>query len=131
MLSTEQPMYTQLPASILSPEGTFALTQRQPTCSICLAGFQPHQTVTTLQCAHTFHFDCASRWFSDNNNCPICQLPCVDLTPAGYERAVCRDCHQKFLRPATADPYSMQYYRCRGCQSDFLPTAIINSCSVL
>ena len=42
-------------------------------CVICLDSFQKKEKVATLQCEHTFHFDCMQMWTKTNNTCPLCR----------------------------------------------------------
>lgn len=42
-------------------------------CSICLEQFQKEEKVTTLQCDHTFHFDCMVLWTKNKDTCPLCR----------------------------------------------------------
>ena len=44
------------------------------TCVICLDNFQKKDKISTLQCEHSFHYNCLSLWIKDKNSCPLCRL---------------------------------------------------------
>ncbi|KAF8042875.1 hypothetical protein BT93_A1257 [Corymbia citriodora subsp. variegata] len=46
------------------------------TCPICLADYQPKETLKTIpQCNHCFHADCIDEWLRMNATCPVCRNP--------------------------------------------------------
>lgn len=42
------------------------------TCSICIAPLG-NTNVCTLDCGHSFHYNCVFRWNSQHQNCPLCR----------------------------------------------------------
>ncbi|PXF40793.1 RING finger protein 44 [Gracilariopsis chorda] len=42
-------------------------------CAICLAPYQPRETVRRLPCNHPFHAQCVDLWLNKRNSCPICK----------------------------------------------------------
>ncbi|CAL5437681.1 unnamed protein product [Camellia sinensis] len=46
------------------------------TCSICLAEYQPKETLRTIpECNHYFHATCIDKWLRRNATCPLCRKP--------------------------------------------------------
>ena len=43
-------------------------------CVICLADFEPGESITTLPCVHMFHTECIKAWLKSNNHCPVCKI---------------------------------------------------------
>lgn len=46
-------------------------------CTICLAEFQPKETVSwakSKECSHVFHQDCLIQWLEKHNECPLCRI---------------------------------------------------------
>ncbi|KAF5935414.1 hypothetical protein HYC85_026543 [Camellia sinensis] len=44
------------------------------TCSICLAEYQPKETLRTIpECNHYFHATCIDEWLRMNATCPLCR----------------------------------------------------------
>ncbi|XP_043718112.1 putative RING-H2 finger protein ATL21A [Telopea speciosissima] len=53
------------------------------TCSICLAEYQPKETLRTIpQCQHCFHADCIDEWLRTNATCPLCRTSPAPLSSA-------------------------------------------------
>lgn len=42
-------------------------------CSICQKNFNQNDTVSTLECDHTFHYDCILEWGKYKQECPNCR----------------------------------------------------------
>ncbi|KMQ81800.1 ring-h2 zinc finger protein [Lasius niger] len=57
----------------------------QECCSICLEPLMPAEddhrsgesSYVTTVCSHNFHVRCLSRWYSNNDSCPICRAPTI------------------------------------------------------
>ncbi|MEJ2668747.1 MAG: RING finger domain-containing protein [Gammaproteobacteria bacterium] len=71
-------------ASAKTQNGAVELNTSQPStpnnCAICLdLKDDKSSALTELQCAHTFHTECISRWLTSNNqlsgSCPECRQP--------------------------------------------------------
>jgi hypothetical protein len=46
-------------------------------CTICLAEYQPTETVSwakSKECSHVFHHDCLIQWLEKHNECPLCRI---------------------------------------------------------
>ena len=50
-----------------------AMIEGQPTCSICMVGYQVDQVVNQLNCGHRFHPDCIGQWMRTQRSCPYCR----------------------------------------------------------
>ena len=63
----------------LDPQEHAILSQSNPEelCCICLETLHCHapEQLLRLPCGHVQHRDCAVRWLSSNNSCPICRQP--------------------------------------------------------
>jgi len=46
---------------------------REQTCAICLETYNCGDLLTALPCAHFFHVDCVTRWFTRSTQCPLCR----------------------------------------------------------
>ncbi|XP_059293600.1 uncharacterized protein LOC132046845 [Lycium ferocissimum] len=54
-------------------ESTERLVNDIDTCCICLEDFSDGQLIGSVDCRHSFHFDCIRRWLmEDKNICPLC-----------------------------------------------------------
>jgi len=42
-----------------------------PTCVICIADFEPGETLARLPCGHFFHVECVNHWLAENGHCPL------------------------------------------------------------
>jgi E3 ubiquitin-protein ligase RNF38/44 len=49
----------------------------EPTCSICLADYEPNERLRVLPCRHCFHQECLDPWLARNANCPNCRTSLV------------------------------------------------------
>lgn len=49
------------------------------TCSICISALG-NRNVCTLECGHSFHYNCVFRWNSQHQNCPVCRNE-LDVEP--------------------------------------------------
>ena len=50
-------------------------------CSICLAEFQPKETVSwakSKECSHVFHQDCIIQWLEKHDECPLCRIDIIE-----------------------------------------------------
>ncbi|PQQ16774.1 putative RING-H2 finger protein ATL21B [Prunus yedoensis var. nudiflora] len=46
------------------------------TCPICLAEYQPKETLRTIpECSHYFHANCIDEWLRMSATCPVCRNP--------------------------------------------------------
>ena len=43
-------------------------------CIICYEDYKEGDNITTLPCAHVFHFDCVKPWIFQHGNCPLCKF---------------------------------------------------------
>ncbi len=55
-------------------------------CSICLDDLDAEQSYT-LNCTHTYHRDCITKWLHTTPNCPLCRSP-VDADPQYVEDGI-------------------------------------------
>jgi len=55
-------------------------TDEENLCSICLERFEINETLRRYPCSHLFHQTCSDRWLKENNVCPICRKPPVDVS---------------------------------------------------
>jgi len=44
----------------------------EPTCSICLSGYEKGDKLVSLPCKHVFHESCITSWTDHNTRCPLC-----------------------------------------------------------
>jgi hypothetical protein len=44
-------------------------------CSVCLEKIRIGESMSTLDCAHTFHNNCINEWGSYKQECPLCRNP--------------------------------------------------------
>ena len=42
-------------------------------CSICLEKYKKNEKIINLNCSHSFHQNCLSKWLNNNNTCPQCR----------------------------------------------------------
>ena len=42
-------------------------------CAVCLAVFEPSDTVRVLPCVHVFHRSCVDKWLERSAACPTCK----------------------------------------------------------
>ena len=47
-------------------------------CSICFDTIEIGMRYNTLDCNHSFHTHCITRWFTTHNTCPLCREPYGD-----------------------------------------------------
>ena len=78
-LPNPDPNPTLHPTLALTPALTLASSYTE--CSVCLADFEPGETLVELPCAarHLFHPHCAHAALSRSVHCPLCR---VDVRPA-------------------------------------------------
>eukprot|EP00930_Biecheleria_cincta_P075340 TRINITY_DN62505_c0_g1_i1.p1 TRINITY_DN62505_c0_g1~~TRINITY_DN62505_c0_g1_i1.p1 ORF type:complete len:316 (-),score=36.40 TRINITY_DN62505_c0_g1_i1:174-1121(-) len=55
-----------------------------PTCVICIADFEPGETLAQLPCGHFFHVECVNHWLAENGHCPL-RCPGTVLPPHGRD----------------------------------------------
>ncbi|CAF0989933.1 unnamed protein product, partial [Didymodactylos carnosus] len=77
------------------PTGTFKnvnnFTTEENTCSICFDTFEENQILHYYRCTHKFHKECSARWLLENNVCPICRVPPIEVErPAVQHRSPVR-----------------------------------------
>jgi hypothetical protein len=50
-------------------------------CSICLEKIKKDDNVTTIDCAHTFHYNCIMEWGKYKSECPLCRtnIPILEI----------------------------------------------------
>ncbi|XP_052210144.1 putative RING-H2 finger protein ATL21B isoform X1 [Diospyros lotus] len=61
------------PKSVLGHSGRLP-RPNDNTCSICLAEYQPKETLRTIpDCNHYFHAACVDEWLKMNATCPLCR----------------------------------------------------------
>lgn len=46
---------------------------QEPSCSVCISDFEPHDQLRILPCKHAFHARCVDQWLIVNANCPLCR----------------------------------------------------------
>lgn len=44
-------------------------------CAVCLEKIKEGDTLTTIDCAHTFHYSCITEWGKYKQECPLCRTP--------------------------------------------------------
>ena len=42
-------------------------------CIICISEFKLNEKLITLECGHTYHYECITEWYQKNQACPICK----------------------------------------------------------
>ena len=42
-------------------------------CAVCLEKIKEGDTVSTIDCAHTFHYSCIKEWGKYKQECPLCR----------------------------------------------------------
>ncbi|CAE7324585.1 RNF43 [Symbiodinium sp. CCMP2456] len=73
---------------VTSPED-LASAKFEPTCVICIAEFEPGETLSRLPCGHAFHRECVGEWLHQHAKCPL-RCPGLVLPPL-QERSDSRD----------------------------------------
>ena len=50
-------------------------------CSICLEKIKKDDNVSTIDCAHTFHYNCIMEWGKYKSECPLCRtnIPILEI----------------------------------------------------
>lgn len=78
-------------------------TEEENKCGVCLELFEEKQTLRQFRCNHVYHKECADRWlrvrndisssqnsfsflFQENNACPICRKPPIDVEYSSNSR---------------------------------------------
>lgn len=51
------------------------------TCSICLNNYTDGDNVWTLDCSHTYHTDCITKWAKNHMICPMCRTQICMMIP--------------------------------------------------
>mmetsp|Transcript_17838 Transcript_17838/g.42938 ORF Transcript_17838/g.42938 Transcript_17838/m.42938 type:complete len:500 (+) Transcript_17838:215-1714(+) len=61
----------------------------EPSCSICLCGYEPGEKVIRLPCDHVYHASCLESWTENNVRCPLCNHDLMEgfEQPASVRRA--------------------------------------------
>ena len=59
-----------------------------PECSICLSKIKNDKKFTIINCKHSFHIKCISRWKRTSNECPMCRGPIVSTLRPMTKRAI-------------------------------------------
>lgn len=44
-------------------------------CAVCLEKIKESDTLSTIDCAHTFHYSCITEWGKYKQECPLCRTP--------------------------------------------------------
>ncbi|CAE7943316.1 RNF43, partial [Symbiodinium sp. KB8] len=73
---------------VTSPQD-LASAKFEPTCVICIAEFEPGETLSRLPCGHAFHRECVGEWLHQHAKCPL-RCPGLVLPPL-QERSDSRD----------------------------------------
>ncbi|THG08537.1 hypothetical protein TEA_005076 [Camellia sinensis var. sinensis] len=61
------------PTTVLGESGRLP-KPNDGTCPICLAEYQPKETLRTIpECNHYFHANCIDEWLRMNATCPLCR----------------------------------------------------------
>ena len=55
-------------------EGVFTTESevKPELCSICIDTYRDNDRIFTLNCGHTYHKECISKWYEKKNTCPYC-----------------------------------------------------------
>ena len=88
------------------------VTGSEDECIICLMEIEPEEIVVTLQCSHTYHAKCITRWAARTATCPTCRT-----------KISIQDCalHENDVRPVpTVIPH-------RFCSHEFVHHIYIHS----
>ena len=48
-------------------------TNEDEICAICLSTIPPQSFLWTIPCAHSYCFECISRWLTTSKTCPLCR----------------------------------------------------------
>lgn len=68
------------------------------TCPICLAEYQPKDTLRTIPaCNHYFHVGCIDEWLKVNRTCPLCRN-----SPESMSTTPCSSTSSTFSAPSSA-----------------------------
>ena len=43
-------------------------------CIICLEEFNKNNSITTLECEHSYHIECIKDWLNNKTTCPCCKV---------------------------------------------------------
>lgn len=72
-MGLDRPTIESYPKTVLG-ESRRLPTPNEGPCSICLAEYQPKDTLRTItDCNHYFHAHCIDEWLSRNATCPVCR----------------------------------------------------------
>lgn len=47
----------------------------EPSCAVCLSGYEEGESLRRLRCGHSYHADCLDVWLDTNASCPRCRMP--------------------------------------------------------
>jgi hypothetical protein len=48
--------------------------EKDAECTICMAHFEPGETLRRLQCFHIYHTNCIDQWLKTSSKCPLCNM---------------------------------------------------------
>lgn len=50
-------------------------------CAVCLEKIKEDDIITTIDCAHTFHYSCITEWGKYKQECPLCRtrIPILEI----------------------------------------------------
>ena len=51
------------------------VSEMSKECAVCLEKIKEGDTVSTIDCAHTFHYACITQWGKYKQECPLCRTP--------------------------------------------------------
>lgn len=61
-------------------------TDEENKCGVCLELFEENQSLRQFPCLHVYHKPCADRWLRENNVCPVCRKPPVEIQSSNSSR---------------------------------------------
>jgi len=62
-----------VPAFGVASASSSSSTDDEECCVICLDGFEPGQSVSTLKCNHRYHTTCINKWLKEDTVCCTCR----------------------------------------------------------
>ncbi|KAL7165539.1 hypothetical protein ACSBR2_041260 [Camellia fascicularis] len=73
IMGLDRPTIESYPTTVLG-ESRRLPKPNDGTCPICLAEYQPKETLRTIpECNHYFHANCIDEWLRMNATCPLCR----------------------------------------------------------